>query len=208
MRVLVTGGAGSVGSIVTEALLDDGHAVVVFDNLSKGYRDAVVSPAIFVEADLLDPRALRDVLDAHAIDAVVHLAADSLVGESMRDPSKYYRSNVQAGLSLLDMMAICGVRRIVFSSTAAVYGDSPKQPLEESDPLRPANPYGETKLAFERALHWYGRAHGMRSVSLRYFNVGGASARNGERHEPETHFDPVDPRRRSGPDSGSPGVWQ
>lgn len=190
MHVLVTGGVGYIGSIITEALLEDGHSVVVYDNLSKGHRDAVVPPAVFVEADLLDLRALRGVLESHPIDAVVHMAADSLVGESMQDPAKYYRNNLQAGLSLLDMMKLCGVRRIVFSSTAAVYGDAPKQPIEETDPLRPANPYGETKLALERALQWYGHAYGMRSVSLRYFNAAGASARNGERHEPETHLIP------------------
>lgn len=190
MHVMVTGGAGYIGSVVTEALLEEGHAVVVYDNLSKGHRDAVVAPAVLVEADLLDPRALRDVLETYPIDAVVHLAADSLVGESMEDPAKYYRSNVQAGLSLLDMMKVCRVRRIVFSSTAAVYGDAQKQPIEETDPLRPSNPYGDTKLAFERALQWYGRAYGMRSVSLRYFNAAGASARNGERHDPETHLIP------------------
>jgi UDP-glucose 4-epimerase len=190
MHVLVTGGAGYIGSVVTEALLEEGHSVVVYDNLSKGHRDAVVAPAVFVEADLLDTRALRGVLEAYPIDAVVHLAADSLVGESMEDPAKYYRSNVQAGLSLLEMMKICGVRRIVFSSTAAVYGDAQKQPIEETDPLRPSNPYGETKLAFERALQWYGRAYGMRSVSLRYFNAAGATRRNGERHDPETHLIP------------------
>jgi UDP-glucose 4-epimerase len=188
MQVLVTGGAGYIGSIVTEALLRDGYSVVVYDNLSKGHRDAVVSPATFIEADLMDARALREVLDEHRIDAVIHMAADSLVAESMQDPSKYYRSNVQAGLSLLDMMKLCGVRRLVFSSTAAVYGEPAKQPIEETDPLRPANPYGDTKLALERALQWYGRAYGLRSVSLRYFNAAGASRVNGERHEPETHL--------------------
>ena len=190
MHVLVTGGAGYIGSVVTERLLQEGHDVVVYDNLSKGHRDSIVAPAVFVEADLLDPRALRDVLEAYPIDAVVHLAADSLVGESMEDPAKYYRNNVQAGLSLLDMMKLCGVRRIVFSSSAAVYGDAAKQPIEETDPLRPSNPYGDTKLSLERALQWYGLAYGMRSVSLRYFNAAGASARNGERHDPETHLIP------------------
>lgn len=190
MHILVTGGAGYIGSVVTEALLADGHSVIVYDNLSNGHRDAVVAPAIFVEADLLDPRALREVLEAHPVDAVIHMAADALVGESMRDPSKYYRSNLQAGVSLLDMMKLCGVRLMVFSSTAAVYGEPEKQPIEECDPLRPINPYGESKLAFERALHWYGLAYGLRSVSLRFFNAAGASARNGERHDPETHLIP------------------
>lgn len=189
MRVLVTGGAGYIGSIVTEALLRDGYSVVVYDNLSKGHRDAVPSHAVFVEADLLDARALRGVLEERRIEAVIHMAADSRRGVHA-GPSKYYRSNVQAGLSLLDMMQLCGVRRLVFSSTAAVYGEPAKQPIEERDPLQPANPYGETKLAFERALQWYGRAYGFRSVSLRYFNAAGASLLNGERHEPETHLIP------------------
>jgi UDP-glucose 4-epimerase len=190
MRVLVTGGAGYVGSIVTEALLHHGHAVTVYDNLSKGHRDAVLSAAVFVEADLLDLRALRDVLEGSAFDAVIHMAADSLVGESMVDPSKYYRSNVQAGLALMDMMRLSNVKRMVFSSTAAVYGEPSKQPIEEHDPVQPANPYGETKLTLERALQWYGRAYSLQSISLRYFNAAGASARNGERHDPETHLIP------------------
>ncbi|MDF2458911.1 MAG: galE [Nitrospira sp.] len=190
MRVLVTGGAGYVGSIVTEALLHHGHAVTVYDNLSKGHRDAVLSAAVFVEADLLDLRALRDVLEGSAFDAVVHMAADSLVGESMVDPSKYYRSNVQAGLALVDMMRLSNVNRMVFSSTAAVYGEPRKQPIEEHDPVQPANPYGETKLTLERALQWYGQAYSLQSISLRYFNAAGASERNGERHDPETHLIP------------------
>ncbi len=190
MHVLVTGGAGYIGSIVTEALLRDGHAVTVYDNLSGGHQDAVIPPASFVEADLLDSRALRDVLETGGIEAVVHLAADSLVEESMRDPSKYYRSNLQAGLSLLDMMRLCGVHRLIFASTAAVYAETTDQPVEEDHPLKPANPYGDTKLAFERALQWYGDAYGFRSVSLRYFNAAGSSAANGERHEPETHLIP------------------
>jgi UDP-glucose 4-epimerase len=190
MHVLVTGGAGYIGSIVTEALLRDGHAVTVYDNLSGGHQDAVVPPAGFVEADLLDSRALRDVLETRGVEAVIHLAADSLVEESVRDPSKYYRSNVQAGLSLLDMMQLCGVRRLIFASTSAVYAETADQPVEEGDPQGPTNPYGDTKLAFERALHWYGQAYGLRSISLRYFNAGGASTVNGERHDPETHLIP------------------
>lgn len=190
MHVLVTGGAGYIGSIVTEALLRDGHAVTVYDNLSRGHQDAVVPPAGFVEADLLDSRALRDVLETRGVEAVIHLAADSLVEESVRDPSKYYRSNVQAGLSLLDMMHLCGVRRLIFASTSAVYAETADQPVEEGAPLAPTNPYGDTKMAFERALHWYGQAYGLRSISLRYFNAGGASTVNGERHDPETHLIP------------------
>jgi UDP-glucose 4-epimerase len=190
MQVLVTGGAGYIGSVVTEVLLREGHTATVYDNLSKGHRDAVVAPATLVEADLLDVASLRHALLDHHIDAVVHMAADSLVGESMTDPPKYYRNNLQAGISLLDMMRYCGVTNLVFSSTAAVYGEPQRQPIQETDPTHPTNPYGETKLAFERALYWYGRAHGLRSTSLRYFNAAGATERNGERHDPETHLIP------------------
>jgi UDP-glucose 4-epimerase len=191
MRVLVTGGAGYIGSVVTEELLRQGHTVVVYDNLSKGHRDAVVAPAMLVEADLLDVGSLRHAMMDHQIEAVVHMAADSLVGESMSDPAKYYRNNLQAGLSLLDMMRYCGVSTLVFSSTAAVYGEPERQPIKETDATHPTNPYGETKLAFERALYWYDRAHhGLRYTSLRYFNAAGATERNGERHAPETHLIP------------------
>jgi UDP-glucose 4-epimerase len=190
MRVLVTGGAGYIGSVVTEELLRQGHTVVVYDNLSKGHRDAVVAPAMLVEADLLDVGSLRHAMMDHQIEAVVHMAADSLVGESMSDPAKYYRNNLQAGLSLLDMMRYCGVSTLVFSSTAAVYGEPERQPIQETDATHPTNPYGETKLAFERALYWYDRAHALRYTSLRYFNAAGATERNGERHDPETHLIP------------------
>lgn len=190
MRILVTGGAGYIGSIVVEELLREGHDVVSYDNLSKGHRDAVLSPAVLVEADLLDVASLRQTITTHRVEAIVHMAADSLVGESMTDPAKYYRNNVQAGLSLLDMMRYCEVPRLVFSSTAAVYGDAQRHPIEEDDPTCPGNPYGETKLAFERAMHWYHQAHGLEYTSLRYFNAAGATELNGERHDPETHLIP------------------
>jgi UDP-glucose 4-epimerase len=198
VRVLVTGGAGYIGSVVTEDLLARGHDVVVYDSLYKGHRDAVGDPAIFVRGDLLDTVALQTTLTGHAIEAVVHMAADSLVGESVVDPAKYYRNNVQAGLSLLEAMRAAGVERLVFSSTAAVYGEAAKQPIEETDPTEPTNPYGETKLAFERALAWYGRAYGLRYASLRYFNAAGASERNGERHDPESHLIPLVLRAAAG----------
>jgi UDP-glucose 4-epimerase len=191
VRVAVTGGAGYIGSIVCEELAIAGHEVLVLDNLSKGHADAVPESALFVEADLLDGDTISDALRAFGATAVVHMAAHSLVGESMLDPGKYYRNNVTAGLSLLDAMRAADVSRLVFSSTAAVYGDPVKQPIEESDPKRPTNPYGETKLTFERALHWYAQVHGISSISLRYFNAAGATARSGERHMPETHLIPL-----------------
>jgi UDP-glucose 4-epimerase len=191
MRVLVTGGAGYIGSVVTEALLAGGHAVVVYDNLAKGHRDAVPEGAAFVHADLLDAGPLRDTFATFGVEAVVHMAADSLVGESVTSPGKYYRNNVQAGIALLDAMAEARVRPLVFSSTAAVYGEPAKQPIEETDATAPTNPYGETKLALERAFPWYEGAHGVRAVSLRYFNAAGASERSGERHDPETHLVPL-----------------
>ncbi len=191
MRVLVSGGAGYIGSVVVEELLRDGHAVVVYDNLGKGHLTAVAPEAAFVHGDLLDGATLREALGAHAVEAVVHMAADSLVGESVENPAKYYRNNVTAGLALLDAMRDCDVTRLVFSSTAAVYGEPAKQPIEEDDPTAPTNPYGETKLALERALGWYERAYGLRYASLRYFNAAGATARCGEAHAPETHLIPL-----------------
>ncbi len=189
MRVLVTGGAGYIGSVVSEQLVSDGHEVVVYDNLSKGHRDAVVPDARFVEGDLHEAEKLRETLNG--IDAVIHMAAYSLVGESVEAPSKYYHNNVVAGLVLLDAMRDCGVKRIVFSSTAATYGEPEAQPIFESAPTNPTNPYGESKLAFEKAMHWYERAYGLRYASLRYFNAAGASDKCGEDHDPETHIIPI-----------------
>jgi UDP-glucose 4-epimerase len=191
MHILVTGGAGYIGSVVVEELLRDGHHVTVYDNLSKGHRQAVTPGAEFIQADLLDQERLQTALRQREIEAVIHMAADSLVGESVDHPSKYYQNNVVAGLSLLDAMREVDVSRIVFSSTAAVYGEPARQPIKESDPTGPTNPYGETKLAFERALHWYAGAYGLRYVSLRYFNAAGATAARGEWHHPETHLIPL-----------------
>lgn len=191
MRVLVTGGAGYIGSVVIEELIAAGHDVIAYDNLSTGHRDAVAGPAQIVEGDLLDAPAVDGALRTHRVDAVVHMAGRALVGESVTDPAGYYRANVGGGLVLLEAMRAAGVRVMVFSSTAAVYGDAEKQPIDESDPLLPTNPYGETKLAFERALRWYGAAYGIRSIALRYFNAAGATERNGERHAQETHLIPL-----------------
>ncbi len=191
MRVMVTGGAGYIGSVVGEELVRDGHSVLVYDSLYKGHREMVPQEATFVQADLADAAMLAKTLREHDIEAVIHMAADSLVGESVQNPAKYYANNLRNSLTLLDTMAECGVRRMVFSSTAAVYGEPVKQPIEESDPTMPTNPYGDTKLAFERALGWYGGAYGLRHASLRYFNAAGASQRCGELHDPETHLIPI-----------------
>ena len=191
MKILVTGGAGYIGSVIVEELLNDGHEVVVYDNLAKGHRESVPANARFVEGDVLQTAHLTTTLRATASEAVIHMAADSLVGESVQNPEKYYRTNVIGGLSLLDAMREVGVKRLVFSSTAAVYGEPEKQPIEETDPTNPTNPYGETKLEFENALRRYEQADGMRYASLRYFNAAGATERCGEWHVPETHLIPL-----------------
>ncbi len=191
MRVLVTGGAGYIGSVVTEELVKDGHQVVVYDSLYKGHRSAVAAGADLVHSDLMDVATLRTTLTNRQIDAVVHMAADSLVGESCAHPAKYYRNNVAAGLVLLDAMREAGVNRIVFSSTAATYGEPEKQPIEENAPNIPTNPYGESKLALEHAMRWYDEAYGLRYATLRYFNAAGASQNFGESHDPETHIIPI-----------------
>ena len=191
MRVLVTGGAGYIGSVVTEELVKDDHEVVVYDSLYKGHREAVVAGARLVEADLRDHETLTRTLRDMKCEAVIHMAADSLVGESYINPAKYYDNNVNTGLVLLKAMRDVDVQQMVFSSTAAVYGEPEKQPIEETDPTNPTNPYGETKLSFERAMHWYDRAYGLRYASLRYFNAAGATENCGEMHDPETHLIPI-----------------
>ena len=190
MRILVTGGAGYVGSASVERLLDAAHDVVVLDDLSTGHRSAVPDAASLVEGDFGDEAAVTALLERESIDAILHCGARSLVGESVREPERYYASNVVGGVALLDAARSAGVRRLVFSSTAAVYGIPDATPILEEAPLRPINPYGETKRAFEGALRAYAVAHGLRSVSLRYFNVAGATETNGEDHHPETHLIP------------------
>src|SRR5687768_14285120 len=191
MRVVVTGGAGDVGSVVTDQLIAEGHDVLVIDNLVKGHRDAVNELAQFAAIDLAAIDEVTTAMRMFGAEAVIHMAAVSLVGESVTNPAKYYRENVVAGLSLLDAMRTASVGRIVFSSTAAVYGDPEKQPIEETDATTPTNPYGAAKLAFEHALGWYGAAYGLASISLRYFNAAGATEARGERHDPETHLIPL-----------------
>ena len=191
MQILVTGGAGYIGSVVVEELLASGHGAVVYDNLSQGHRESVLPGAEFIEGEIQDRAKMEAALVKHKIDAVIHMAANALVGESCVNPSKYYNNNLVTGVALLDAMRASGVARLVLSSTAAVYGESRKPLIEESDPTEPTNPYGETKLAFERASHWYEQAYGMRFVSLRYFNAAGATKLCGEKHDPESHLIPI-----------------
>ncbi len=190
MRVLVTGGAGYVGSVSVEALLAAGHTVVVVDNLATGHRGAVPDGAILEVASYGDAVAMARLLERERVDAVLHCGAKSLVPESVADPSLYYRENVAGGIALLEAMRLAGVGALVLSSTAAVYGVPARVPIEEDDALAPISPYGETKRTLESAIAWYGRAYGLRSVIFRYFNVAGASRANGEIHTPETHLIP------------------
>ena len=191
MTILVTGGAGYIGSHMVKFLRARGEPVVVLDDLSTGHRDAV--QATFVQGNTSDAALVEKLLKEHSVKAVVHFAAYSLVGESMADPLKYYANNVGGTLGLLRAMRAAGVERIVFSSTAAVYGEPQRTPIDEDHPKQPVNPYGATKLAVERMLDDAHAAHGLRSVSLRYFNAAGADREGtlGERHNPETHLIPL-----------------
>lgn len=190
-RVLVTGGAGYIGSTVTAQLLEKGYEVVVFDNLSHGRRAAVAGEARLVVDDIGNREALDRVLRERPIDAVMHFAAFIEAGESMRDPAKYFRNNTANALTLLEAVLAHKVPRFVFSSTAALYGTPERTPIEETDPLRPTNAYGESKLLVERMLDWFHRVHGLHYASLRYFNAAGASGGRGEDHRPESHLIPL-----------------
>jgi UDP-glucose 4-epimerase len=190
-RILLTGGAGYVGAVSAEAFLAAGHDVVVLDDLSTGHRSAVPDGARLVVGDYTDRTTAAAVFAEETIDAVLHCAARSLVGESLEEPARYFGDNVAGGIALLEMARLAGVMRFVLSSSAAVYGVPDVTPITEDAPLRPINPYGETKRSLEAAMRWYGRAYGMRTVSLRYFNVAGATAAIGEDHDPETHLIPV-----------------
>ena len=192
MRILITGGAGYIGSVVARRMLEAGHAPIVLDNLSTGHRESVRSESLEI-GDFGDRALVAGLLTRHRIEAVIHLAASSLVGESVRDPALYYRNNLERSLALLDVLRERGVTRFVLSSTAAVYGEPRSIPISEDHPARPTNPYGETKLALETALSWYRAAYGFSYVSLRYFNAAGATADGalGEDHHPETHLVPI-----------------
>jgi len=192
MRILVTGGAGYIGSHMVKLLAETGAEVTVLDDLSTGHAEAVRT-AKFVRGDIADVPATRDVLQKSGIEAVVHFAASSLVGESMSDPLKYYRRNVGGTVALVEAMRQAKVMRLVFSSTAAVYGDPVRLPIDEAHPTHPVNPYGSSKLAIERMLAECSTAYGLGAVTLRYFNAAGAdpSGELGERHDPETHLIPL-----------------
>jgi UDP-glucose 4-epimerase len=190
MKILVVGGAGYIGSVCAELLLNKGHVVSIFDNLSEGHRAAIDSRAEFTEGDLQDRQSIEKTLAKLKPDAVMHFAANALVGESMQNPSKYFRNNIANGLNLLDAMVSTDVRKIVFSSTCAIFGPPERLPIDETIPKQPINPYGESKLAFEKILRWYDQIHGLKFVSLRYFNAAGASQKFGEDHRLETHLIP------------------
>jgi UDP-glucose 4-epimerase len=190
MNVFVTGGAGYIGSVCVEELLNAGHQVTVFDNLSEGHAGAVDKRATFVQAPLQDRDRVAAALQKSEAEAVIHFAAHALVSESMTDPSKYFRNNVAAGINLVDAAVAAGTRKVVFSSTCATYGLPERVPMTEDLPQHPINPYGESKLMFERILHWYHEIHGLEYVAFRYFNAAGASDRFGEHHRVETHLIP------------------
>ena len=190
MHVFVTGGAGYIGSICAEELLNAGHQVTVYDNLSEGHRSAVDSRAKFILGKPEEPNDILRALQTSKPDAIMHFAASALVGESMQNPGKYFRNNVCNGLALLDASLAVGVKKFVFSSTCATYGPPDKMPMTEDLPQRPINPYGESKLMFEKILNWYHELHGLEFVAFRYFNAAGATEKFGEHHRVETHLIP------------------
>ncbi|MCX6997317.1 MAG: UDP-glucose 4-epimerase GalE [Kiritimatiellaeota bacterium] len=190
MKIFLTGGAGYIGSITTELLLNAGHAVTVFDNLARGHRRAVDRRARFIKGDLQKRDKIFTALAAVQPDAVMHFAAFALVGESMQFPERYFDNNVIGGINLVDAMLAAGCRKFIFSSTCATYGQPEKMPMTEDLPQRPQNPYGESKLMLEKVLLWHQQLHGFEPVFLRYFNAAGATKKYGEDHDPESHIIP------------------
>lgn len=190
MKVLVTGGAGYIGSVTVEMLLDAGHEVIVFDNFERGHRAAVDARAGLIAGDLCDQPAIENAMQQATPEAVMHFAAYALVGESMVSPEKYFTNNVKGGINLAEAMLKTGTKKIVFSSTCATYGQPDKLPITENTSQQPTNPYGESKLMLEKILNWLGQVYGLHCVFLRYFNACGASAKFGEDHNPETHLIP------------------
>jgi len=190
MKVLVTGGAGYIGSVTVEMLLDRGHEVTIFDNFERGHHSAVDARARLIEGDLRNQAAIESAMQQARPEAVMHFAAYALVGESMAHPEMYFANNVKGGINLAEAMLKNGVKKTVFSSSCATYGQPETMPITETTPQHPTNPYGESKLMFEKVLDWFGRIHGFQNVFLRYFNAAGASAKFGEDHDPETHLIP------------------
>jgi len=190
-KILVTGGAGYIGSICVEQLLGQEHDVVVVDNLKEGHRKAVLPGADFYEGDFGDQQFLKGIFKSHNIDTVIHFAAETTVELSMTDPGIYFHNNVVSGVVLLDIMREFGCRQMIFSSTAATFGEPQHTPIDENHPQAPVNAYGESKLMFENILDWYHRAYGLKFNAFRYFNAAGASERLGEAHNPETHLIPL-----------------
>jgi UDP-glucose 4-epimerase len=190
-NVLVTGGAGYVGSVCCAELLRQGHTVTIVDDLSTGFRDNVPAGAAFFQFDVGDRAALQSLLKNVRFDVVFHFAAKALLAESVRDPGNFFRENVSSGIILLEALRHAGIKDFVFSSSAATYGIPQRDLIEEDDPKSPINAYGETKLMLERALEWYARAYGWNVKSFRYFNAAGGTPESGERHDPETHLIPL-----------------
>jgi len=191
MSILITGGAGYIGSIAVEQLCESGQSVVVLDNLSQGHREAVHPKATFIECDLANKVAIDQILSQHKPDTVMHFAAHSLVGESMKHPFQYLGSNVTSGINLLSSMIEHGIKRFILSSTANLFDAPLKIPIDEQELIVPGSPYGESKFILERMLHWLDRIHGLKYATLRYFNAAGASAERGEDHSPELHLIPI-----------------
>ncbi len=191
MSILITGGAGYIGSVTVEGLRTNGETPVVIDNLVCGHRAAVDADVSFHKGNIGDSDLVRRIIEQHQIEAVMHFSAYAYVGESVADPGKYFENNVAETLRLLNVLAESGVDKFVFSSTCATYGEPEYMPIDEDHPQKPANPYGWSKLFVERILESFDVAHGIRSVSLRYFNAAGATEKHGEHHEPETHLIPL-----------------
>jgi UDP-glucose 4-epimerase len=189
--ILVTGGAGYIGSVCVEQLLAQGEGVVVIDNLVEGNREAVLRDAVFEQGDFGDKEVLKDLFSTYSVDVVIHFAAHASVPLSMADPAAFYRNNVINGINLLNIMIAYGCKKMIFSSSASIFGDPRYTPIDENHPQNPINPYGDTKLAFEKILYWYHKAYGLKVHSFRYFNASGASDRLGEAHQHESHLIPL-----------------